>query len=56
VNCFPRHEGKGLNFAFADGHVEFLKDGQWWTIPSATTQWLPVWGPAWSSFWGLLGE
>ncbi len=35
-----RHRQKGLNFIFADGHGEFLKNGAWHTITGAT-QWNP---------------
>ncbi len=54
VNCFPRHQGKGLNFVFCDGHGEFVKPDTWVTTPSDTTKWTAY--PSYAPWWGLYGE
>ncbi|MBI4027725.1 MAG: type II secretion system protein [Verrucomicrobia bacterium] len=61
VAGLPRHSPRGLNFAFVDGHGEFLKasanldppdwTSQWDTIPGAT-EWWPY--SAWNA--GIFGE
>ncbi|MBI4027797.1 MAG: type II secretion system protein [Verrucomicrobia bacterium] len=47
----PRHQGKGLNFVFVDGHAEFAQPARWnATVPAGGSGWCP--NATWAAIFG----
>jgi prepilin-type processing-associated H-X9-DG protein len=50
IDTAARHQGKGLNFVFVDGHAEFAPPSRWWvTVPPGANYWCQYGGYA---IWG----